>query len=189
MQFQREQIKKVNISKQKSFHTDLRQQTYLTVKTRAQTESSTTAEVKQRLYDTTQERLLKHSQSSKCKSSSTSLLSIMWMCLMSQLQESSSVWPTMPLCCQQTIAPSWLLRSAAFMKHEGLGRNAQRWMSSRGSANRVLSVFTSNPFWPKFLTVRQDPPLTPKNDGEPWGTAEEISFSKRPDTRHVLVSL
>lgn len=60
--------------------------------------------------------LLKHSQSSKCKSNSTSLLSIMLMCLISQLLESSWVWPTMPLCCQQANAPSRLLRSAAFMK-------------------------------------------------------------------------
>lgn len=70
-----------------------------------------------------------------------------------------------------------------------LDETHKMWMSSRGSANRVLSVFTSNPFWPKILTARQDPPLTPKNDGEPWGMAEEISFSMRPTTRHVLVSL
>ncbi len=112
-------------------------------------------------------------------SSSTSLLSIMWKCLISQLLESSWVWPTMPQCCQQANAPSRLLRSAAFMKHEGLGPNTQRWMSSLGFANRALSVFTSNPFWPKFLTARQDPPLTLKNDGEPGGTSEEISFSMR----------
>ncbi len=103
----------------------------------------------------------------------------MWKCLISQLLESSWVWPTMPQCCQQANAPSRLLRSAAFMKHEGLGPNTQRWMSSLGFANRALSVFTSNPFWPKFLTARQDPPLTLKNDGEPGGTSEEISFSMR----------
>lgn len=93
--------------------------------------------------------------------------------------EGSWLWPVALLNCYQTDALAMALAFSWFHETRGTWTEHTKTSFSHGSANKVLSVLTLNPFWHKFLIPCQDLPRT-KEERLRTALSAPLSSPRRP---------